>query len=76
MDGVTGREQAEQLRGWYLSVPREESLPLEEGEYFVSDLIGCRVIDAEAGELGVLRDVIKTGANDYTRYSGRRGRIC
>ena len=55
-------------------MPREEALTLEEGEYFVSDLIGCLVIDETAGELGTIRDVIKTGANDVYQVQRPRGK--
>ena len=64
LEDVNGREAAEKLRGWYLSVPREEALPLQDGEYFISDLIGCVVFGEAEGELGRVRDVLKTGAND------------
>ena len=42
-----------------------EDINLEEGCYFIQDLIGLKVIDADTGrEWGILRDVMQTGAND------------
>jgi 16S rRNA processing protein RimM len=40
-------------------------LPLSPGEFFIQDLLGARVADADSGEeYGTLSDVSKTGAND------------
>ncbi len=44
--GVDSREDAEAIRGWRLSVPREALPPLEEGEFYHADLIG---LDAYEG---------------------------
>ena len=43
-----------------------EDLPLEEGSYFIQDLIGLRVVDADdsSTEYGILKEVSPTGAND------------
>ncbi|HCO30162.1 MAG TPA: 16S rRNA processing protein RimM, partial [Lachnospiraceae bacterium] len=37
---------------------------LRRGEYFISDMIGSKVITEEEKELGTLKDVLRTGAND------------
>ena len=64
-EGVTDRTQAEAFRGALLSVPREESVPLAPGEFFIADLIGVRVIDAEKGDIGEIKDVLTgTGSVD------------
>jgi 16S rRNA processing protein RimM len=41
-EGVTDRDSASALRGEFLLLDEEDS-PLEEGEYVVSDLVGCRI---------------------------------
>ena len=43
---------------------RENAVPLEENEYFIADLIGLSVTSDEGEELGVIDDVLQTGAND------------
>ncbi len=43
--GVDSINDAEKLRGAEVRVPFEERVPLDEGEYFQSDLIGCEVRD-------------------------------
>lgn len=47
-----------------LYVTRENAVELEEDEYFIADLIDLKVVSDEGEELGVLSDVLQTGAND------------
>ena len=61
--GIDRIEGAERLRGCELYVRREDAIPLEEGEYYVGDLVGCTVFDEDGNEVGVLRDILQTGAN-------------
>jgi 16S rRNA processing protein RimM len=48
--GVDSIDAAEQLFGREVRIPETERVPLEEGEYFQDDLIGCDVIDRRTGE--------------------------
>jgi 16S rRNA processing protein RimM len=57
-------DQVVKYKGMDLLVTRENAIPLEEGQAFVADLIGCDVITDEEKPLGKLTDVLKTGAND------------
>ncbi len=51
-------------------------MPLEEGEYYIGDLIGMEVASDEGEALGILDDVIETGANDvYSVKSKKYGNI-
>ncbi len=54
----------ERYKGCDLLVTRENAVSLDENEFFIADLIGCKVITDEDEELGLLSDVISTGAND------------
>ena len=45
LKGVDSIEAAEALRGVELCVRPEDRLPLEEGEFYLSDLIGCELFD-------------------------------
>lgn len=51
-------------KGMDLLVTRENAIPLEEGEYYIADIIGSKVITDEDKILGTLADVLQTGAND------------
>jgi 16S rRNA processing protein RimM len=48
--GVDSISEAELLTGAEVRVPVSERAPLEENEYFQSDLVGCEVVDARTGD--------------------------
>ena len=71
--GVDDIDAAAALRGKVLYIDREDA-PMEEGEHFVQDLLGLRVVDADTGqEYGRITDVFATGANDVYELTGERG---
>ncbi len=75
LEGVDTPEAAQALRGRVLWLDREEDT-LEEGQYYIQDLIGLSVEDAETGEVyGTLRDVTETGANDVYHVAFPDGRV-
>jgi 16S rRNA processing protein RimM len=51
-------------RGSELSVPRDALPSLEEGSFYVADLVGLEVLEAGGRRLGVVRDVVSGIAND------------
>lgn len=61
--GIETIEEISKYKGMDLLVSREDALPLEEGEYYVSDVLGCRIVSDEDIEYGTVSDVIETGAN-------------
>lgn len=64
LEGVTDRSQAVALRNKELTLDRSELDDLEEGEFYVGDLVGMTAVD-EAGEnLGVISEVIETPAHE------------
>ncbi len=54
----------EKYKGKDLLVTRENAVPLEDGEYFIADLLNLDVYDDTGVRLGFLYDVLQTGAND------------
>lgn len=68
--GYDDRDAADSLRGNLLLVPETEAIPLEEGEYFLYQLEGLAVFSDEGDELGVLTQVLETGANNVFVVSG------
>ncbi len=62
--GVESIEHAESFRNTVLFIDRKD-VKLPEGRYFITDLIGITVTDADSGAvLGEISDVSQTGAND------------
>lgn len=75
INGIDTPEQAVTLRNKILFINRED-FELEEGCYFVQDLIGMNVIDVDNGtEYGVITDVSETGANDVYEIKAPDGKM-
>ncbi len=67
-------EQMEKYKGKDLLVKREDAVELGEGEFFITDLIGCKVIKEDGTKIGELADVLKTGANDVFEVKTLEGK--
>ncbi|MDR1620901.1 MAG: ribosome maturation factor RimM [Synergistaceae bacterium] len=61
---VSDRNEAEKLAGLSILISPEERVALPEGVFWVDDLIGLRVADAESGVLGVVEDFISSGGSE------------
>ena len=61
---INTMEEAELLRQSYLLVDREKEEPLEEGVYYIVDLLGLEVFTDEGQLLGKVDDIFNTGSND------------
>ena len=62
--GVDDRDAAFALKGTIVAVDREEFPDLDEDEFYWVDLIGLNVINVQGESLGVVKDLMETGAND------------
>ncbi|MBP3747793.1 MAG: 16S rRNA processing protein RimM [Ruminococcus sp.] len=70
LEGVDTPEAAEKLRNKLLYMHRDD-LELDEGTYFIQDLIGLEVRDADSDKVyGKITDVMQTGANDVYVIKG------
>lgn len=70
LEGIDKIEQAQPLVGKILYLNRDDA-ELEEGLYFIQDIIGLTVRDADSGEVyGKITDVYQNGASDV--YSIRK----
>lgn len=73
--GIDNINDVEKYKGKGLFVPREDAVPLDEDEYYIADLIGMEVFD-EDSRLGVIKDVMETGANEvYIVESDKYGEV-
>ncbi len=64
LKGIDNINDIERYKGSDLLIPRSDAVPLEEGEFYLADLIGLAVIEKDGRELGVVKEVLQTGAND------------
>ena len=64
LDGIDDMDKAAAMKGTVLYAARED-FELEEGDFFIADLIGLPVIDNLNGtKYGVVSDVVNRGASD------------
>ncbi len=76
LDEIPDRTQADRLRGLFVLIDMEHAVPLEEGEFYLYQLIGVQVQTEDGETLGTLVDVLETGANDvYVVDSPQYGEI-
>src|SRR6218665_2303185 len=61
---VADRNAAERLRGTTLTVPRSSLPPLDDGEYYHTDLIGLPAVSTAGEALGISIAVDNYGAGD------------
>lgn len=62
--GIDDINDVEKYKKSELYVTRENAVKLNKDEYFIADLIGLKVTSDEGEDLGVIDDVLQTGAND------------
>ena len=73
--GVDSVEDARRYCRGALFVPRDKAVRLKKDEYFIADLIGLAVRDEDGAEIGCLKDVLETGANDVYEVTMPDGEI-
>jgi 16S rRNA processing protein RimM len=61
--GIDSPEEAKTLTGAEIIAPREEAAPLGEGEYYIEDLKGLRIL-YEGEKLGQICDIIEGGGGN------------
>ncbi|MBO5144427.1 MAG: 16S rRNA processing protein RimM [Lachnospiraceae bacterium] len=72
--GLDNINDIERYKGKNLYVTRANAVKLRRDEYFIADLIDLEVYDEEDNYLGVLTNVIETGANDVYEVKFEDGR--
>ena len=61
---VAHREQAELLRNQWLLIAEDDAAGLDEGSYWIHEILGLQVKTVDGESLGEVTDVLHTGAND------------
>lgn len=62
--GIDNINDIEKYKGKDLLIERKQAVPLQENEYFICDIIASKVVTEEGEEIGTLKEVLQTGAND------------
>lgn len=64
----------EKFKGSLLKIEAKDQKPLEEGEYYYHEIIGCKVITEDEQELGLISEILTPGANDVWVVSLPKGK--
>ena len=68
--GIDNPEDASQYVNCGVAIKHEQLPTLNKGEYYWRDLIGLKVLNQDEVELGVVSEIIETGANDVFVVTG------
>ena len=74
LQGVNDMDQANALKGVDICMPMEDLVPLDEGEYFLHDLVGLTVLDHQGKEVGPVEHILETGGPPVLSGHGAGGK--
>lgn len=69
------RNDVEKLRKVELYIKRSDAVRLKKDEYYITDLIGLKVINDKDEEFATLTEVFQTGANDVYELTYNDGSV-
>lgn len=72
--GIDNINDIEKYKGKDLLIERKQAIPLQENEYFICDIIDAEVVTKEGEEIGTLKEVLQTGANDVYVVKTKEGK--
>jgi 16S rRNA processing protein RimM len=73
--GIDDRIAAEGLRSQWLQIPRELGLPLDDGQYYLYQLMNLEVFTEDDQHLGQVTEVMETKANNVFVVQGQFGEV-
>ena len=73
-EGIDNINDVEKYKQCKLFVDREHAVPLDEDEYFMTDLIDMQVVTEDDEMVGTLKEIIPTGANDVYVVVDEKGK--
>ena len=74
-EGIDDRDAAAALARTEVAVARESLPELPTDEYYWEELVGLRVVDAAAAELGVVREIMDVGVHAVLVVQGATERL-
>src|SRR3954447_17690780 len=73
--GIESPEEVQLLQNWTVEVPSSQARKLDEDGYFLHDLVGLRLIDAEGVDRGKVIEIEETGGGVLLVVEGLRGKF-
>jgi len=74
-EDITTPEEVKKLTNGLIAIPIQDLLPLEEGEFYWTDLEGLQVLTKDGQDLGKVMEIMETGANDVLVVQGDKERL-
>lgn len=72
-EGLDSPESLRDVQNWTIEIPESEARELEEDEYFLHDLAGLVLVDAEGRERGIVKEAYEGGSGILLNVQGPRG---
>ena len=71
LEGVDTIDRAESLAGWEIQIPLAQRAPAPRGRFYISDLVGCRMVDRRSNRLiGEVVGIMETGGTPLLEIKG------
>jgi 16S rRNA processing protein RimM len=64
--GISDRNTAETFRGKFLCVKRENAIPLEQGRYYIVDIVGCEIVTDNGEKIGKVLEITSARTDIFT----------
>jgi 16S rRNA processing protein RimM len=72
--GMHNIQDVEQFKGSLLKIDESQLSELNEGEYYFHEIIGCQMYTDQGDEIGTIREILATGANDVWIVKRKTGK--
>jgi 16S rRNA processing protein RimM len=72
IENYNAREQAALLTNVEIAIKQEQLPELENGEYYWHQLVGMKVVNSQGIDLGAVKEIMPTGANDVLVVEGEK----
>ncbi|GMB08483.1 ribosome maturation factor RimM [Thermolongibacillus altinsuensis] len=73
-EGYDNINLVEKFKGAMIKIPETQLQPLNEGEYYFHEIIGCTVITEEGEIIGQVKEILTPGANDVWVVKRKNGK--
>lgn len=72
-EGYDNINLVEKFKGAMIKVPESQLQPLDEGEYYFHEIIGCTVVTEDGETIGEIKEILTPGANDVWVVKRKKG---
>ncbi|MBC7391030.1 MAG: 16S rRNA processing protein RimM [Opitutaceae bacterium] len=69
LEGIDSAEKAAALKGSDIYLPLSKLPKRGKNEFFIHDLLGCKLVDDLHGEMGLVEDIIETAGQDLISFT-------